>query len=599
MRRSRYLFKRNETYYFRFSIQSKEVRLSLGTNDFYEARFLRDKILNNYFGNLMGKKKSFQIKNTELLGKRARNVINNELHKNSGVLDLSNCQVERYLTKNKIIEDQEILEVLVQKRIFLLEKERLRNGGRLSDLLIEDLKLWINTEALYAPITEEEAKYFEKMIVPPSATTLPYNPKDIIELYVTLKEAFFNISVEYLAKHNSLPVTPSNQEYFKQLSESGFFVEKSRDIPKNNKSCNNDLPDEHPVSIKTKTLLQIANEYIDEKKVSDDITQNTIEDARKMLDLALEFLGKNLDVTEANNRPLLLSYKKALKSIPINRNKSKYKNKSIKELAGLKTNSPGMSTATSNKYLMYLTSLFKYAEERDYISKSQAYKLQDKNKVHPRDQNDRFSSEELVILFTQLRNLYGTAEKQEKFWIPLISLFSSCRLNEICQMNFNDVEKIQNIWVFRIRAEDDNNKSLKTVYSQRNIPIHKTLINLGLIEYIQSKNPKQNDNIWGLKYEDIRNKYGRTVGRTFNELRKQLFNPPPRRKTFHSLRHTFATFCRKVTDNELVMYFDGHSSSNQTFGRYAKYDDYKWMKTEIDKLKYPPEVEKLFKKWMK
>jgi integrase len=222
--------------------------------------------------------------------------------------------------------------------------------------------------------------------------------------------------------------------------------------------------------------------------------------------------------------------------------------------------------------------------------------------VHPRDQNDRFTSDELVSLFTRLKNQYGGGKKQEKFWIPLIALFTSCRLNEICQLTYKDVEKLDGIWCFRITAEDgeEGNKSLKTVYSQRNIPIHKTLINLGFIEYIQSLSIAPTENIWGLKYEDSRNKYGRTVGRTFNDLRKELFDPPPRRKTFHSLRHTFATFFRKVTaDNELVMYFDGHSSNNQTFGRYAKYDDYKWMKSEIDKLKYPQEVEKMFKGWMK
>jgi integrase len=605
MKQSRYLFKRNKTYYLRFFNRTTEVRLSLRTEDYYEACFLRDKILNSSSGSLMGKKNSFEIKNTELLGQRARSILESEIHKNECIFDLTDKQIKHYLTRDKIIKDQVFLERSLQKRIFILEKERLMNGGRLPDFIIDDLKLWANPEVLYSPIVQEEFKLFEKILISPSPIdNAAYKPKDIIELYITLKEAFFNISIEYLAKHYSLPVTPSNEEYYNQLAELGIF--KKEDGNKQTKAtpdiCHRKLENETLTSSNTRTLRQVVDEYIDEKKVSNDVKQNTIEDATKMLALALEFLDENLDISEANNRPLLLSYKKALKAIPINRNKSRYKGKSIKELAVLKTNSPGMRTATTNKYLMYLTSLFKYAEERDYISKSQAYKLQDKNKVHPRDQNDRFSSDELVTLFTELKNLYGTGKKQEKFWIPLIALYSSCRLNEICQMNFGDVEKIQHIWFFRIRAEDDNNssnKSLKTVYSQRNIPIHKTLINLGLIEYIQSRSLAPTDNLWDLKYEDIRNKYGRTVGRTFNELRKKLFNPAPRRKTFHSLRHTFSTFCRKITDNELVMYFDGHSSNNQTFGRYAKYDDYKWMKAEIDKLKYPPEVERMFKNWMK
>ena len=109
----------------------------------------------------------------------------------------------------------------------------------------------------------------------------------------------------------------------------------------------------------------------------------------------MDFMGADNDIAMLNNRSNFLSYKKALKSLPTNRNKGKYKGKSIRELAKLNHGAPTMKTPTINKYLMHITSLFKYAEERDYISKSQAYKLQDKNKVHPRDQNDRFTSDKL------------------------------------------------------------------------------------------------------------------------------------------------------------------------------------------------------------
>ena len=56
MKQSRYLCKRGETYYFRFSTQTMDVKLSLRTNDLYEAQFLRDKILTNVSGSLMGNK---------------------------------------------------------------------------------------------------------------------------------------------------------------------------------------------------------------------------------------------------------------------------------------------------------------------------------------------------------------------------------------------------------------------------------------------------------------------------------------------------------------------------------------------------------------
>jgi integrase len=607
MKKSRYLYKRGETYYFRFSTQTINVKLSLRTDDLYEARDLRDKILNNLSGSLMGKDILSKIQDSELLKQRAKEILEREMLKNNGILDLTDKQIDNYLPKNKRIKDQEFLELALGQRITVLERERTANGGKLPDFIIDDLKLLLDSEILYTPMTPKDVELMEKAFETSLSLIdgIKYKLKEPVEFYVALKEALFNISVEYLAKHYSTPVTPTKQDDYNKLINLGIIKGKNE----TQQSCIIPDPSSNTTSITEsssssngiKTLRQIVDEYIEEKSLSEDARANTIDDATKMLNLAIEFLGDNVDIAEANDRPLLLGYKKALKSLPVNRNKGKYRGIPIHKLARLQHNSPTMKTATTNKYLMYITSLFKYAEERDYISKSQAYRLQDKNKVHPRDQNDRFADDELVTLFTTLKDQYGTAQKQEKFWIPLVALFTSCRLNEICQLTYKDVTKLDKIWFFLITAEDegDGNKSLKTVYSQRNIPIHKTLIDLGLIEYIQSKSLAPSDNLWGLKYEDTRNKYGRSVGRKFSELTKELFNPPPRRKTFHSLRHTFATFFRKVTDNELVMYFDGHSSNNQTFGRYAKYDDYKWMKSEIDKLKYPSEVEKMFKSWMR
>ena len=41
---------------------------------------------------------------------------------------------------------------------------------------------------------------------------LEYMHLDRVELYVAMKEAFFNVSIEYFAKHYSSPVPPSHRE---------------------------------------------------------------------------------------------------------------------------------------------------------------------------------------------------------------------------------------------------------------------------------------------------------------------------------------------------------------------------------------------------
>ncbi len=102
--------------------------------------------------------------------------------------------------------------------------------------------------------------------------------------------------------------------------------------------------------------------------------------------------------------------------------------------------------------------------------------------------------------------------------------------------------------------------------------------------------------MWGLPYRDSKDKYSRMVGRAFSDIRKTLNPPPPRRKTFHSLRHTFSSTFTKYTESHVVSYFMGHSTGTETFDRYTKYDDYEWLKQQIDKLTYSKKVEKMFLK---
>ena len=67
------------------------------------------------------------------------------------------------------------------------------------------------------------------------------------------------------------------------------------------------------------------------------------------------------------------------------------------------------------------------------------------------------------------------------FWLTLIAAFTGARVNEIVQMSVSDLQDVDGIWVFDITDDDD--KSLKTKSSKRMVPVHPTLVDLGLIGY--------------------------------------------------------------------------------------------------------------------
>lgn len=68
------------------------------------------------------------------------------------------------------------------------------------------------------------------------------------------------------------------------------------------------------------------------------------------------------------------------------------------------------------------------------------------------------------------------------FWFTLIAAFTGARTNEIMQLEPADLREEKGVLVFDISDEGEG-KSLKTKGSRRLVPVHPTLIELGLIDY--------------------------------------------------------------------------------------------------------------------
>lgn len=64
------------------------------------------------------------------------------------------------------------------------------------------------------------------------------------------------------------------------------------------------------------------------------------------------------------------------------------------------------------------------------------------------------------------------------------------RTNEMCQLKLSDIKKINNIWFLHI--EDSEETRVKTESTNRKVPLHLQLIDLGFIDYATSlkKNKK-------------------------------------------------------------------------------------------------------------
>lgn len=144
-----------------------------------------------------------------------------------------------------------------------------------------------------------------------------------------------------------------------------------------------------------------------------------------------------------------------------------------------------LSNSSVNKYLEHVTAVFKWAAEkqRKYVEFNPFKKIRLSEGVN-REKTREFSSGELQRYITMLADTY-LPEFPENAWIPLIILFEGMRNNEIAQLYVDDIQEKDGILLFRIWDNDVRNQRIKSEASQRNLPIHSKLIELGFMDYVK------------------------------------------------------------------------------------------------------------------
>jgi integrase len=143
-----------------------------------------------------------------------------------------------------------------------------------------------------------------------------------------------------------------------------------------------------------------------------------------------------------------------------------------------------------SKYLPALTNLFirarrdsAYPDSGEYpTARLRILSKRQKSEIRAKQKQDKpYTIEELKLIFAPANLL--TAKKPHQFWVPLIALFTGARLNEICQLHLEDIKQDDGIWAFHINQKGV--KRLKTHSATREVPISQTLIDIGLLDYIE------------------------------------------------------------------------------------------------------------------
>ena len=334
---------------------------------------------------------------------------------------------------------------------------------------------------------------------------------------------------------------------------------------------------ETPLTPHQSTPLSVGiKNYLDERGK---IRTKSLEEINNSLNLMIEEWG---DIPIGSViREMSTNFKGHIRKLPRNRNKNPlYRDKNYHELVKMNVKD-SIHTTTINKHIGYCSSFYEWSINHGYSTINPFKGLKLKKEVRPRDERDRFTDLELKKIFGKENYIHFTKieeRRYELYWTPLIGVFSGLRLGEITSLYIDNVREIKGSHrekrlCFDIVVEPERtDKHLKTQSSRRIVPVHDTLIELGLIEFIQIlkiKDPKRERLFQELPYRE--GGYNQNVSRFFNRRYLPSLGLKTNKKNFHSFRHTVSDHLKqKGIEPHFVNELLGHSSGNIDLERYGK-----------------------------
>jgi integrase len=326
---------------------------------------------------------------------------------------------------------------------------------------------------------------------------------------------------------------------------------------------------------------------------------------------------KSYELFEAicGNRPLrsytrkdAATFKDVLQRLPSDYGKaSQYLGKMPAEILALDAESgskrPRLAIKTVKRHLSALSSLWDEMNSHDEAAKGIFSGFPFSKQKRARDQRALWTRDDLKRLFKTpiwtgcqsagRRTLPGSMIiRDERFWIPLIAVFSGARQEEICQLRIEDIQQQAGIWVFDINDEEP--RQLKNASAVRIVPIHKELIRIGFLKYVEVQRGAGQDRVFpNLGPGGADDRFGHGFTKWFTRYRRAV-GIYKEGKDFHSFRHSATTFLGQGdVEDSIIDRLTGHTTPGET-SRYNKESFVAQLKKAIDSINIDVDLSALY-----
>src|SRR5262245_61568322 len=195
---------------------------------------------------------------------------------------------------------------------------------------------------------------------------------------------------------------------------------------------------------------------------------------------------------------------------------------------------------TRNLYAALFSAIYKSAIRREKANANpfEGQRLKGVARVH----YEPFTDDELATLFADAKleiapDRHTTATALP--WCALIAAFTGCRRDEIASLMASDIKQTDGVWFFDIRDG-------KTDNAERVVPIHRALIDAGLLRYRDAllSGSRLFSSLKGGP-PSAPDKLGKPLSYAFEAWRKRL-GITRKGIVFHSFRHTVGDRLRKA-----------------------------------------------------
>lgn len=252
-------------------------------------------------------------------------------------------------------------------------------------------------------------------------------------------------------------------------------------------------------------------------------------------------------------------------------------------LSGL--NGEGLARSTINNHITHGRTIWQTARSNALIPSHLGNPFDGTKLLKQRNaqrSREEFSLDELKVLFSvQPLETAEAISVHSGYWLPILAMYHGARLEELTGLLVADIFELHGVPVMCI-FENDRRPSLKNSPSQRTIPLHPKLLDLGFLEYVETA-----------RMANVKALFPSTqVGRKFGEhyvawARRHLNLPEGRLIGMHCFRHGWETARRNgLLDGSTANYLAGRRMEGNSAVDYGSPAGVLIQLQELSKIKF-------------